>query len=365
MVHYIRYLRTPQIKDAPKKSSDLSAVVAVTTDLGDAFLAYNVTLHARIIDAAKSGEILCTVEAEWQAHSRAVRINLNVPPKFANRLVAMHITTRETITALHCGKTPDVVDIWSSTFNLKSQTKVEPLVERRLQLLGRPAARMWEETGDSIARHIWCVVSPALVIPSANEHRDASLGCIMYFNTCFDPSQTSSLPRLQKLLTNNMAQRLRILEVGAGCGLVGIALSQMRKCEVVLTDLKDAQDIMQTNIDSAVPASGSSLVRQVLEWGNGLNSGDNARFDLVLVSDCIYNPDSSVLLARTLQEIAKHSPNLLVFIAFKRRHDADEIFFEHMEKTSLQLSEHARIILPHIMTEQDENEPYIETYLYS
>lgn len=165
MVHYIRYLRTPQIKDAPKKSFDVSAVVAIMTDLGDAFFTRELTLHARIIDATKSGEILHITEAEWQPHSRAVKVNLHVSAKYANRLVVMHITTKETIASLKYCEAPAIVDTWSSTFNLTSKSKVEPLVERRLPLRDRPAVRMWEETGDSIARHIWCVVSPKSVMP--------------------------------------------------------------------------------------------------------------------------------------------------------------------------------------------------------
>ena len=152
--------------------------------------------------------------------------------------------------------------------------------------------------------------------------------------------------------------------MGAGCGIVGIALSQLRKSEVVLTDLEDAQDIVQSNVDCAALASGSSLKRQVLVWGTGLDGLENAKFDLVLVSDCIYNPDSSVLLVETLKDFSMHNSNLLIFVAFKRRHDADTIFFEHMQKSELQVVEKGTIRLPHTMTDYDANEPQIEAFIY-
>lgn len=169
---------------------------------------------------------------------------------------------------------------------------------------------------------------------------------------------------LESLLRQQSSKRLRVLEVGAGCGVVGIALAQLKKCEVVLTDLEDAQAILQSNVDIATPVPGSSLRRQVLGWGLGLEDLSNPKFDLVLVSDCIYNPDSSVLLVETLNQLSSHNPDLLVFVAFKRRHDADDIFFERMNESGLVVAEEDRIVLPHLMTDHDANEPQIETFLY-
>ena len=187
---------------------------------------------------------------------------------------------------------------------------------------------------------------------------------MIYLNSCFDTSTDDPLPLLRKLLTDDKAKRLRVLEVGAGCGIVGIALSQLRKSDIVLTDLEDAQDILQSNVDCAVPASGSSLKRQALGWGAGLDDLEDTKFDLVLVSDCIYNPDSSVLLVETLRELSNHNPDLLIFVAFKRRHDADDVFFEHMQKNELRVVEEGKIKLPHIMTDYDTDTPQIESFVY-
>jgi len=85
---------------------------------------------------------------------------------------------------------------------------------------------------------------------------------------------------------------------------------------------------------------------------------------LVLVSDCIYNPDSSVLLVETLRELSNHNPDLLIFVAFKRRHDADDVFFEHMQKNELRVVEEGKIKLPHIMTDYDTDTPQIESFVY-
>lgn len=162
MVHYIRYLRTPQVEAATKKCVDVSAVAVIETDLGDSLLSRDVTLIARIVDATKKGEILCSKDLSWKPGTRALKLLLECNPKYAGRLVYVQLTTRETISASSSDLTPPIVDVYSSHFVLKPKGKPELLVERRLALIGKPDARIWEETGNSIARHIWFVVSPML-----------------------------------------------------------------------------------------------------------------------------------------------------------------------------------------------------------
>lgn len=159
MVHYIRYLRTPQIKSSSKKALNVSAVAAVTTDLGDSFFSQDVTLVARLVDATNRGEILCSAEVSWKNGFRAVKIDFECPAKHSGRLASLHTTTRGTISALASAEAPAILDIWSSPFSLKPNAKAELLVGRRLPLEGKLTAKIWEETGDSIARHIWFVVS--------------------------------------------------------------------------------------------------------------------------------------------------------------------------------------------------------------
>lgn len=157
MVHYIRLLRTPQVAEVSKKGIAVTAVAAVTTDLGDAFLAAQTALVARLVDATNTGEILFATDLQWNVHSRAVKLNLVCPDKLVGRLVVVHVTTRETIASLNKEEAPSIMDIWSETFTLKSKQRTEPLVERRIPLAGKSKLRMLEETGDSIARHVWYV----------------------------------------------------------------------------------------------------------------------------------------------------------------------------------------------------------------
>lgn len=47
-----------------------------------------------------------------------------------------------------------VVSVWSAPFNLRDETSVSRTVERRFQI-GDRVHRILEETGESIARHVW------------------------------------------------------------------------------------------------------------------------------------------------------------------------------------------------------------------
>lgn len=348
MVHYIRYLRTPQVDDVNKRGIEVSAVVAVTTDLGDTFFARNISLLARVVDVTKSGEILASNEVAWHDSSRAVKIRIILPLKLMNRLVTVHVTTKDSLNAVSQSAVPSILDVWSASLSLRSEGRAKRVVERRLQLPGKCLVRQWEETGDSIARHIW----------------DASLGCLILLEKYLTSHATNDLPSIRNLMVQDKSRHLRVLEVGAGCGLVGIALSQLRKCEVLLTDLEDAQDILQTNIDCATPVAGSSLARQVLGWGLGTATLANPKFDLVLVSDCIYNPDSSVQLVQTLREITRRNPDVVIFVAFKRRHDADDVFFDHMTANGFLITEQATIELPNIASDYDAYEPRIDAFTF-
>ena len=169
---------------------------------------------------------------------------------------------------------------------------------------------------------------------------------------------------LARLIQLSREKRLKVLELGAGCGIVGIAFAHLVKSDVILTDLEDAQEIMDKNIRCASPLAGSSLQTQKLDWAARLDDSLSGQFDLVLVSDCIYNPDSSVHLVETLRQLATRAPKVLVLVGFKRRHDADSVFFDRMNETQFQVVDSVQISLPHTLTDHDTEAPTIEFYSY-
>jgi methylase of polypeptide subunit release factors len=106
----------------------------------------------------------------------------------------------------------------------------------------------------------------------------------------------SDSPLSKALLPSKRPAQLRVLELGTGCGMVGIAIAQtMKKSEVLLTDLPEAREIVECNIKHARPAQGSTLNFQELDWDDKLSSDlqtFSSSLNLVVAADCTYNADS-------------------------------------------------------------------------
>ena len=137
-----------------------------------------------------------------------------------------------------------------------------------------------------IAAHFHCVLQ------SLNRYRDAGITLSSHIDGLLDES--SSLAKA--LLPSKRNTRLRILELGTGCGIVGISIAQIiGGAKVLLTDLPEAQGIVERNISQARTAKGSSLAFRKLDWDAELPQNLQAPsppFDLVVAADCTYNPDS-------------------------------------------------------------------------
>jgi hypothetical protein len=199
--------------------------------------------------------------------------------------------------------------------------------------------------------------------------RDAAVGCLECFQAIMlrpNDSGLSGMPRLQALLSAKRASPLNVIELGAGCGIAGIALAQiMPDCSVYLTDLPEAQDMLQKNIEKAKPAQGSSLGLGLLEWGSETpNEILSSRTDLVLISDCTYNADSCSALVQTLVSLAQHSKGIKILLAMKRRHDAEAVFEYMLDRNGFQALECTKLAVPHRACEIDPSRPAVEIYLY-
>lgn len=103
-------------------------------------------------------------------------------------------------------------------------------------------------------------------------------------------------PLAEALLSNGPRARLRILELGTGCGMVGIALAHLiHDANVLLTDLPEAQEIVEHNINQTKLAKGSTLSFRTLDWDDDLPQdlqSSSSPLDLVVAADCTYNSDS-------------------------------------------------------------------------
>lgn len=130
----------------------------------------------------------------------------------------------------------------------------------------------------------------------------------------------------------------RILELGAGTGYVGIALAQQlrRPAQVYITDLEQVVPLIQENVNlhykqDAADSSNTSAAEIIvdrLHWGcheDAKRLVDQGRFDLVIVSDCVYFPELFSMLLDTLLDVC--DARTQVVIGYKCRSLEKEVGF--------------------------------------
>lgn len=125
-----------------------------------------------------------------------------------------------------------------------------------------------------------------------------------------------------------------MIELGSGCGIVGIGLAQLvPSCDMLLTDLPEAQSILDRNISIATIAKPSKLSSCVLDWEAELPANVSQRkHDAIIISDCTYNTDTIPALVDTLSRLVSRSPDAVIALATKVRHDSEGMFFTRMEE---------------------------------
>ena len=163
-----------------------------------------------------------------------------------------------------------------------------------------------------------------------------------------EPRSNGDMSPLKKLLLHSTIKPLNVLELGSGCGIVGIALSQLvPSCNVLLTDLSEAMDILDINIRESRLQMGSKIEAIQLDWDDELPASiSKQKFDLILVSDCTYNADSLPSLVQTVSILTSLSNDAHVIVSMKVRHDSEAVFFELMSNAGLESVRHDTVELP-------------------
>lgn len=154
MVYYVRFLKTPRIQQQ-KGSVSITALICLTTDLGDSFLAEDVDL---VVTAQEKGSgIVYENQIKWNAYNRELPITLSpLPAKLAGKTLVLKIDTPESQRYIPLDETssvPLVMGAISAPFGPGSAPAAK-LVQRVIVAPGVELP-VWEETGNSIARHIW------------------------------------------------------------------------------------------------------------------------------------------------------------------------------------------------------------------
>lgn len=162
-MHYIRFLKTPVLSYTKSKQSTcrIQALITVTSDLGDSFFPEDLLISAFLLyEGDETRKPVHRQKHQWKAGMRSLHLQYHINLDNPERLMQLMIVAKDIEDAYHehqkisLTNIPRITSVWSESFACgKKPLKKE--VERRFQLPGDNNMVIREETGESIARHIW------------------------------------------------------------------------------------------------------------------------------------------------------------------------------------------------------------------
>lgn len=185
-MHYIRFLKPPVLSPLPHSQGwKVTAKITVTSDLGESFLLSDLSLLVTILEADESFSLRTAASFSWRAGSRHLDITTLLTESSQRRAVTnvkwpcrmmIHAANREDYhfkleSAIHAPDKDsedggedlklrgDVLSIISEPIQPLQPKGTLKIVERSFGLGKQSRMSIWEETGESIARHIWSVSS--------------------------------------------------------------------------------------------------------------------------------------------------------------------------------------------------------------
>lgn len=113
--------------------------------------------------------------------------------------------------------------------------------------------------------------------------------------------------QLFPLDTPTAREPLRILELGAGTGLLSLTLASQHH-EVVATDISSVLTLLERNIEHnkpKLPSGGNNITVQALDW---TQHQWRDPIDVVVTSDTVYEPSLFRPLLDTLRKVSNNPP---------------------------------------------------------
>ena len=404
-MHYIRLFSPPKVNKVSQRHQ-VQLTFAVTTDLGDAFLCpaapVRILLHAVVSPPSGHGtsSAVQVASVQWTSGMRIAKPIATLPQQAVEAArkgdeVSIRIAAAPglsadgvaSIFAASCAVSATADDkglIMPVSVSLGPDLKGTDFSFRSISLNqdseSLNAIQIEEDIGDSIARHLW----DAGVI-AACSITNGSL------DTTNDQTQPACLSAVRSLITH--PGKLNILELGCGVGVLGLgvtaACQSLRgpdadSCTVVMTDLDEAQERAASNMArfhkryraNDERKDNVSLLYENLDWEEARHGRfgplvGSRCWDLIILSDCIYNSDMLPLLVGTLSAIHQHNnesrsgttgsgPVTNVFLVTKPRHHSEKILFDLMDKEGWAMSQRHQEPLPSIGRELG----FVEFYLF-
>ncbi|PKU64583.1 calmodulin-lysine N-methyltransferase [Dendrobium catenatum] len=135
-----------------------------------------------------------------------------------------------------------------------------------------------------------------------------------------------------------MFRSKRVLELGSGYGLAGLAIAASTDAfEVVISDGNpQVIDYVQRNININASTFGDTKVKSmILHWIEELDSEMLYNFDIIIASDCTFFKEFHECLAKTVKSLLKNSETSEAIFLSPKRGDSLDKFLAKIKDTGL------------------------------
>ncbi|KAG4443457.1 hypothetical protein IFR05_001027 [Cadophora sp. M221] len=125
----------------------------------------------------------------------------------------------------------------------------------------------------------------------------------------------------------------RILELGAGGGLVGLGVAIGCRLDntLYISDQENMVELMHKNIE--LNGLESRVKELVLNWGDPLpDEVIQQKPNIILAADCVYFEPAFPLLLATLEDLLDLCKESVIYFCFKKRRRADMQFMKNARK---------------------------------
>lgn len=275
MLYHIKFLKVP----TPTKEG-LKSVLTLSNDLGDDLFYGSAEI------GLESGRKRTKVS--WSPGDRSVTVISPMGPTYR----ATVLSSRDD---LHPDSPARFLDLYAVSEGGKYPAKA-------IRKFDEIPLTIKEDSGNSIASHVW----------------DAGVTL----------AHTLTKQRIYDITCKDSSQKLRILELGAGCGIVGLAVEKHLggQGHVILSDLEDARECAEESIS----LNKSAATFMALDWADEDVSVED--IDLIIVADCTYNMDMYEVLVACLERLLAANEGAKVVIGHKMRNEQESEFFDMLEE---------------------------------
>ena len=160
-MRYVRFLKIPKLQ-----GDSITATITITSDLGETFLNEEVQVVAMLRAADPRGDIYLRTALKWKPSMRTLSVSFSLAEREIGWPARVYVAPKDAPDPDCFDKQhgvsglPNIISAWSDILDpSEGITIATRTVERRFKPLSSHVLSMWEETGESIARHLWFAAS--------------------------------------------------------------------------------------------------------------------------------------------------------------------------------------------------------------